>query len=44
MGEEQTARRQLDRALKCPLRADIKLRAEDMKEKLTQDKKKGTLL
>ncbi|MCM1323916.1 MAG: M48 family metalloprotease [Acetobacter sp.] len=43
IGEEGIARRQLAKALKRPLRADIKLRAEDLKVKLAQDEKKDSL-
>lgn len=43
IGEPAIARRQLTKALKQPLRSDIKLRAEDLKVKLTQDIKKNSL-
>ena len=43
IGENAIARRQLAKALKQPLRSDIKLRAEDLKVKLTQDIKKTSL-
>ena len=43
IGESAIARRQLTKALKQPLRSDIKLRAEDLKVKLTQDIKKNSL-
>lgn len=43
IGETGIARRQLAKALKQPLRADIRLRAEDLKAKLAQDEKKNSL-
>ena len=43
IGENMIARRQLAKALKQPLRSDIKLRAEDLKVKLNQDIKKNSL-
>lgn len=43
VGKTDIARRQLAKALKSPLRADIKLRAEDLNVKLAQDEKKNSL-
>lgn len=43
IGETAIARRQLAKALKRPLRQDIKLRAEDLNVKLAQENKKDTL-
>lgn len=43
IGETAIARRQLAKALKAPLRADIKLRAEDLKVKLAAEEKKTSL-
>ncbi|MBP5697976.1 MAG: M48 family metalloprotease [Alphaproteobacteria bacterium] len=43
IGETALAQKMLTKALKKPLRSDIKLRAEDLKAKLEQDKKKNSL-
>ncbi len=43
IGENGIARRQLNKALKQPLRSDIRLRAEDLKAKLAEDDKRESL-
>lgn len=43
IGETETARKQLAKALKQNLRSDIKLRAEDLQAKLDTDKRKKSL-
>jgi predicted Zn-dependent protease len=43
IGETETARKQLAKALKQNLRSDIKLRAEDLKAKLDTDNRKRSL-
>jgi len=43
IGEKETARKQLQKALKQHLRPDIKLRAEDLQAKLDTDKRKKSL-
>lgn len=43
IGEVEIAKRQLAKALKQPLRADIKLRAEDLKVKLASEQKKNSM-
>ncbi len=43
IGETALARRMLDKALKKPLRSDIKLRAQDLDAKLKQDNRKKSL-
>ena len=43
LGENHIARRQLDKALKAPLREDIRLRAEDLRVKLHQENRKKSL-
>lgn len=43
IGETALARRMLDKALKKPLRSDIKLRAQDLDTKLKQDNRKNSL-
>ena len=43
IGETALARRMLDKALKKPLRSDIKLRAQDLDQKLKQDNRRKSL-
>ncbi len=43
IGENALAQKMLNKALKSPLRSDIKLRAEDLKAKMEQDKRKDSL-
>ena len=43
VGENAVASRQLAKALKQPLPANIKLRAEDLKARLAQENKKNSL-
>ena len=43
VGENAVASRQLAKALKQPLHANIKLRAEDLKARLAQENKKNSL-
>ena len=44
IGHQELAFKQLNKALKQPLRQDIKLRAQDLHDKLKQNTKKDTLL
>jgi predicted Zn-dependent protease len=44
IGNYQLAQKQLNKSLQKPLRSDIKLRAEDLKQKLNKDNSKKTLL
>lgn len=43
IGETALAQKMLGKAMKTPLRSDIKLRAEDLKDKLEQDRRKNSL-
>lgn len=43
IGEKEIAKKQLAKAMRQPLRSDIKLRAEDLSAKLDKDKKKDFL-
>ena len=43
IGETDLARKMLQKALKMPLRPEIKLRANDLNEKLKQDQKRNSL-
>jgi len=43
IGEEELAQKMLQKALKMPLRSDIKLRADDLSAKLKHEHKKNSL-